>query len=228
MWSGWQNNPKKLSPLPPITKISSDITCLIESTIQQSIVCMSMKEPDYYTMLGGGKTPPEQGEAYQNELKDLDAESANHNRLLIDKSGKTDALFYIRKANSNQGDTASKKLLINKVILAWKHILQDKLEISNYITAAFLRIVIKAQLNPTLYDNSWRNFLLYHLPDTLCTRSFDPTSVKIPMGHRMKCMLTGHQSMTALHPSFLGNHPWCCQKYNKNHYHPENAEINQF
>jgi hypothetical protein len=104
--------------------------------------------------LGGGKTPPEQWEAYQNELKDLDADSqeAMHNRLLIDKSGKTDPLFYIRKANSNQGDTASKKLLINKVILAWKHIIQDKLEVSNYITAAVLWIGIKAQLDPTLYD----------------------------------------------------------------------------
>jgi hypothetical protein len=131
-----------------MTKFSSDITFLIESTIQQSIVSINMKEPDCYTLLGGGKTPPEQWEAYENELKDPDVESqeARHNRLLIDKSGKTDPLFYIRKANSNQGDTASKKLLINKDILAWKHILQDKLEVSNYITAAFLWIGIKATM----------------------------------------------------------------------------------
>jgi hypothetical protein len=66
---------------------------LIESTIQQSIVSINIKEPDCYALLGGGKTPREKWEAYENELKDLDDESqeARHNRLLIDKSGKTEA-----------------------------------------------------------------------------------------------------------------------------------------
>jgi hypothetical protein len=51
-----ENNPKKLLQSPSVTKTFSDNTFLIESTIQQSNV--SMREPDYYTLLGGGKTPP--------------------------------------------------------------------------------------------------------------------------------------------------------------------------
>jgi hypothetical protein len=96
------HNAKRLSPSPTMTKASSDSTISIESTIQQSIASINMKEPDYCTFLGGGKTPPEQWELYQNELKDPDADSqeAKHNRLLIDKSGKTDPLFYMRKDNS--------------------------------------------------------------------------------------------------------------------------------
>jgi hypothetical protein len=46
------------------------------------------------------------------------------------------------------------KLLINKVILAWKLILRDKLEVANYITTAFLWVSVKAQLNPILYELS--------------------------------------------------------------------------
>jgi hypothetical protein len=70
------------------------------------------------------------------------------------------------------------KLLINKVILAWKRILRDKLEVANYITTAFLWVGVKAQLNPILYESIGRNFLMYHFQQTLLDHTFDPESTK--------------------------------------------------
>jgi hypothetical protein len=70
------------------------------------------------------------------------------------------------------------KLLINKVILAWKYILRDKLAIATYATSAFLWVGIKAQLEPTFYNSIGRDFLMYHLRDTLCDQSLDPASSK--------------------------------------------------
>jgi hypothetical protein len=57
---------------------------------------------DHYVLLGGGKTPPEESEVYQNELEGLDDDllETKHNQLLTDKSGQTDPLFYIRKVNA--------------------------------------------------------------------------------------------------------------------------------
>jgi hypothetical protein len=67
------------------------------------------------------------------------------------------------------------KLLVNKVILAWKHNLRDKLEVANYITTAFLWVGVKAQL---LYESIGRNFLMYHFQQTLLDHTFDPASTK--------------------------------------------------
>jgi hypothetical protein len=67
------------------------------------------------------------------------------------------------KVNSNQEDTASKKLLINKVILAWKYLLRYKLVVANYVTSAFLWVGIKAQRDTSIYDRIGRNFLMHHL-----------------------------------------------------------------
>jgi hypothetical protein len=91
---------------------------------------------------------------------DKESVDIQHNSILVDKTGKTDPLFYVRKANSNLENTSTTKLLINKVILAWKHTLHNELEVSNYITSAFLWIGIKAQLDPITYNNIGRNFVI--------------------------------------------------------------------
>jgi hypothetical protein len=93
-------------------------------------------------------------------------------------TGKTDPFFYIRSVNSNLEDTAMTKLLINKVILAWKHILREKLEVANYITTAFFWVGGKAKLNPILYESIGQNFLMYHLQQTFLDRTYDPGSTK--------------------------------------------------
>jgi hypothetical protein len=138
---------------------------------------------NYYKLLGGGKEPHEEWEAYEIEVQQLETSNervtkAQHSRLLTDATGKTDPFFYIRSSNSNLENIAMTKLLINKVILAWKHILRDKLEVANYITTAFLWVGVKAHLSPILYESIGRNFLMYHFQQTLLGYTFDPASTK--------------------------------------------------
>jgi hypothetical protein len=99
-------------------------------------------------------------------------------KAYTDATGKNDPFFYIRSADSNFEDIAMTKLLINKVIQAWKHILRDKLEVANYITTPLLWVGVKAQLNPILYESIGRNFLMYHFLQRLFDHTFDPASTK--------------------------------------------------
>jgi hypothetical protein len=147
---------KTNQPLPSAT-ISEDVTFLIDSTIQQLTERNqpnSQEQPNYYKLLGGGRQPPEEWEAYQDQLNqqyqtNKESVSIKHNRILVDKTGKTDPLFYIRKASSNLNNTPTAKLLIYKVILAWKHTLHNEHEASNYITSAFLLLESRRNWTPS-------------------------------------------------------------------------------
>jgi hypothetical protein len=132
-----------------------------------------------------------------NQQQYISLHIAQHSHLLTDATGKTDPFFYIRTANSNLESTTITKLLINKVILAWKLILRDKLEVANYITTAFLWVSVKAQLNPILYELSdetswcitsskhyWTTPLTPHPPSHYGTQLSNPTMNYIQIGHQ--------------------------------------------
>jgi hypothetical protein len=158
---------------------------------------------NYYKLLGGGKEPHEEWETYKIEVKQLEASDervtkAQHSRLLTDAKGKTDPFFCIRLANSNLENIAMTKLLINKVILAWKHILRDKLEVAKYITTSFLWIGVKAKFTRIFIG---QNFLMYHLQQRLLDHTLNPhppshygTQLSNPT---TKCIQVGHQPMMA-------------------------------
>jgi hypothetical protein len=134
---------------------------------------------------------------------DKESVDIQHNSILVDKTGKTDPLFYVRKANSNLENTPTTKLLINKVILAWKHTLHNELEVSNYITSAFLWIGIKAQLDPITYNNIGRNFLIL-------SQRFDPASVKSLWETAIKTYNEMYPNWTPCNNSMI---PWVILRY---------------
>jgi hypothetical protein len=101
-----------------------------------------------------------------------------HQRVLRNDSGNADLLFHIRKANLQLNNMDEAKLLVNKVLLAWKFLLRNKLDVSTYNTTAFIWIGVKAQLSPILYHRFGKTFVMYHFQDTLLDRSFDPESIK--------------------------------------------------
>jgi hypothetical protein len=86
--------------------------------------------------------------------------------------------FQVRKANKNLKDTTKDKLLLNQVLLAWKHLLLDNNAVANYTMSSFIWIGIKAQLDPILYNSVGRNLILYQFSEVLFDPTLEPESIK--------------------------------------------------
>jgi hypothetical protein len=59
--------------------------------------------------------------------------------------------IYAEEANLQVNDMNEAKLLVNTVLLAWKFLLRGKLNVSTYITTAFIWIGVKATMLASLY-----------------------------------------------------------------------------